>query len=159
MDDLHRGAVVLLEYLYNAFALGQGGLGIGIQIGAELGKALQLTVLAVNQLKGTRNRLHGLDLRSAADTGNRNAGIDGGHNAGMEQLGFQEDLAIGDGDDIGGDVGGNIAGLGFDDGQRGKGTAALFLGKARGALQQAGMQIEYIAWVGFTARRAPDEQG
>ena len=55
MDDLHRGAVVLLEYLYNAFALGQGGLGIGIQIGAELGKALQLTVLAVNQLKGTGN--------------------------------------------------------------------------------------------------------
>ena len=41
---------VLLEDFNNALALCQTRLGISIQVGAKLGKALQLAVLGVNQL-------------------------------------------------------------------------------------------------------------
>ena len=45
-----------------------------------------------------KRQLHGLDLGVAADTGHRDTGVDCRHDAGVEQLGLQEDLTIGDGD-------------------------------------------------------------
>ena len=100
----HGGGAVLLEHFHDALALCQAGLGVGVQIGTELGERLQLAVLGVDQLQGAGHFLHGLDLGVAADTGHRDAGVDGRHDAGMEQFRFQEDLAVGDGDDDGGDV-------------------------------------------------------
>ena len=61
--------------------------------------------------------LHGLDLSVAADTGHRDTGVDCRHDTGVEQLGLQEDLTVSDGDNVGGDVGGNVARLRLDDGQ------------------------------------------
>ncbi len=83
-------------------------------------KALQLAVLGVDQLQRAGDLLHGLDLGVAADTGDRDTGVDGRADAGVEQLGLQEDLAVGDGDDVGRDVGGNVARLRLDDGQSGQ---------------------------------------
>ena len=40
---------VLLQDFHNALALCQTRFGVGIQVGAKLGKALQLAVLGVNQ--------------------------------------------------------------------------------------------------------------
>ena len=77
----------------------------------------------------------------------------------MEQLGFQEDLAVGDGNHVGGNIGGYVARLGFNDRQRRDGAAAVLGIDAGGALQQAGMQVEYVAGVGFTSGRAADQQG
>ena len=58
-----NGAVaVLLQHLNDALALRQTRLGICVQIGAELGKALQLTILRVDQLERTGDLLHRLDL-------------------------------------------------------------------------------------------------
>ena len=76
----------------------------------------------------------------------------------MEQLGEQEDLAVGDGDDVGGDVGGYVARLGFDDGQCRDGTAAMRGVQPCGALQKAAVQVEHIAGIGFASRRTADEQ-
>ena len=79
--------------------------GIGVQVRAKLGKALQLAILGVDQFQRTGNFLHRLDLSVAADTGNRNAGVDGRTDTGVEQLSLQEDLAVGDGDNVGRDIG------------------------------------------------------
>ena len=108
-------------------------LGIGVQVRAELGKALQLAILGVDQLQRTGNLLHRLDLSVAADTGNRNAGVDGRTDTGVEQLSLQEDLAVGDGDNVGRDIGRNITCLGLDDGQRGQRTAAFLVGSSLAA--------------------------
>ena len=77
----------------------------------------------------------------------------------MEQLGFQINLAVGDGNDVSRDIGRNVAGLSFDDGQRRHRAAAVFRGHAGGTLQQAGMEIEHVAGEGLTSGRTADQQG
>ena len=71
---------------------------------------------------------------------------------------LQEDLAVGDRDDVGRDVGRDVAGLGLDDRQRGEAAAALLVGELGGALQQAAVQVEDVARVGLAARRAAQQQ-
>ena len=86
-------------------------------------------------------------------------GLTAGMNAGVEQLGLQEDLAVGDGDDVGGDIGRHVAGLGLDDGQRGQTEPPPYSGAQPGrTLQQTAVQIEDVAGVGFTSRRTADQQ-
>ena len=50
-------------------------------------------------------------LGGGPDPGHGESDVDGGADALVEQLGLQEDLAVGDGDDVGRDVGGHVAGL------------------------------------------------
>ena len=45
----------------------------------------------------------------------------------LNKIGLKVDLAVGDGDDVGRNVGGNVAGLRFDDGQRGQRSAAVLV--------------------------------
>ena len=46
----NRGVLVLLQDFHDTGALFQTGLGVGVQIGTELGEALELAVLGVDQL-------------------------------------------------------------------------------------------------------------
>ena len=64
-----------------------------------------------------------------ADARHRDAGVDGRHDAGVEQLGLQEDLAVGDGDDVRRNVGGNVTRLRLDDGQSRQAAAAQLIGE------------------------------
>ena len=77
----------------------------------------------------------------------------------MEQARLQEDLTIGNGDNIGGNVGGNIARLGFDDGQSGHAAAAGGLVQPCRPLQKAGVQVEHIAGIGLASGRPLEQQG
>ena len=88
----------------------------------------------------------------------RVADVDGGPDAGVEEVALQEDLAVGDGDDVGRDVGRDVAGLGLDDGQRGEAARALLVVQLRRALEQAAVQVEDVAGVGLASGRPPQEQ-
>ena len=77
----------------------------------------------------------------------------------VEQVGFQEDLAVGDGNHVRRDVGGHVAGLGLDDRQSGQGTAAVVFGDAGGTLQQTAVEIEHVAGIRFAAGWALQDQG
>ena len=120
---------------------------------------MQLAVLGVQQLQRTGHLLHGLDLGVAADTGDGNTGVHGGHDAGVEQLGLQEDLAVGDGNDVGGNVGGHVAGLRLDDGQSSQTAAPKLRGQLGCPLQKTGVEVEDVAGVGFPSGRTADQQG
>ena len=133
--------------------------GLGVQIRAELGERLHILVLGQLDAEVGVGFLHGLGLCRAAHTGDGQADIDSRAVACVEQGALEEDLAIGDGDDVGGDVSGDIACLGLDDGQGGDGTAAQVIPHPAGALQQTGVQIEDIAGVSLTAGGAPQQQG
>merc|ERR1712079_532795 len=85
--------------------------------------------------------------------------VDGGSDTLVEQLGFQEDLSVSDGDDVGGDVGRHVSGLGLDDGKRGEGAAAHGVAHLGGSLQQPGVEVEHISGVSLTAGGAPQQQG
>ena len=86
----------------------QGLLGSSVQVGAELGKGSDLTVLGQEELERTSNLLHGLELSGGADTRHGQTDVDRRSDTLEEELGLQEDLAVGDGNDVGGNVGRDI---------------------------------------------------
>jgi hypothetical protein len=57
-----------------------------------LGESGNLTVLGQEELQGTSDLLHGLDLGSGTDTGHGQTDVNSGTDTLVEELGFQEDL-------------------------------------------------------------------
>ena len=114
-------------------------------------KDLQFQELQIIQLHVSRLFLDARMLRGAADARYRFGDVYGRQEAGGEQCLVEIDLAVGDGDEIGGDVAGDIAFLGLDDGQGGKGAAARLGAEAGGPLQQAGVQIKDVSGIGLAA--------
>ena len=161
-DDLDlqglRLVLRLLEHLDQAGAARELGLGRRVQVGAEGGERLELAELGEVQAQAPGDLLHRLGLGRAADAGDRDADVDGGADTGVEQVGLQEALAVGDRDDVGRDVGRDVVGLGLDDRQAGHRAAAELVGQLRAALQQPGVQVEDVAGVGLAARRAAQQQ-
>ena len=71
---------------------------------------------------------------------------------------LQEDLSVSDTNDIGGNVGGHISGLGLDDG-KGCETSSSKLGvHLTGTLKQTTVKVEDISGVGLTTGGAPQEE-
>ncbi len=115
----------LLENFAQQPAAPDLGLGARFQLGAEAGEDFQFEELQVVELHPSRLFLDARVLRLAADAGDRQRHVHRRQDAGGEQPPVEVDLAVGDGDEIGGDVGGDLAFLGFDDGQRGQAAAAM----------------------------------
>ena len=76
----------------------------------------------------------------------------------VEQLCLQEDLSVSDGNDIGGDVGRHVTGLGLNDGQSGEGAATHGVTHLGSSLQQTGVEVEHISGVGLTTGRTPQQK-
>src|SRR5207244_672344 len=125
---------------------------------AELREGGQLAVLRQLEAQGPGDLLHGLDLRVPAHAGDRDADVDGRPLARVEQVRLEEDLAVGDGDDVGGDVRGDVARLGLDDGKGGQAAAPALPGHLRRALEQAAVQVEDVAGVRLAAGRPAQEE-
>ena len=87
---------------------------------AEPREGLELLELRVGQLEIAGNGPIGGPLRLAANARNGFADIDRGQHAQLEQRRRQIDLAVGDGDEIRRNVGGDVLRLGLDDRQRGE---------------------------------------
>merc|ERR1719402_1281271 len=155
----HGHVLALLQQLGQPDTPVQQLLGGGIKIGTELGEGSNLTVLGELKLHGTGDLLHGLGLGSGADTGHRETDVDGGSDTLVEQLSLQEDLAVSDGDDIGGDVGGHVTSLGLDDGQGSEGATSHGVGHLGSTLKQPGVEVEDVTRVSLTAWGTPEQQG
>ena len=154
----HGHVLALLQQLGQPDTPVQQLLGGGVKIGTELGEGSDLTVLGKLKLHGTGDLLHGLGLGSGADTGHGETDVDGGTDTLVEQLGLQEDLAVSDGDDVGGDVGGHVTGLGLNDGQGGEGATSHGVGHLGGTLKQPGVEVEDVTGVSLTAWGTPEQQ-
>merc|ERR1719167_944796 len=133
-------------------------LGGGIKVRAELGKGGDFSVLSQFQLHGTSNLLHGFGLDSRSYSGHRQTDVNGGSDTLVEKLSLQEDLAVSNGDDIGGNVSGYITSLGLNDGQSSQGATAHSVGHLGGSLQQSGVEIEHVTGVGLTTRGTTQQQ-
>ena len=158
LPNLQWVAKRLLQNLHQVLAVSQCTAGILIQIRTELGEYFQLAEAGQINTQRTGCFLDRLGLCGAAYTGNRQADVDRRTLTRKEQIVFQIDLSIRDRNDIGGDVRRNVTRLRFDDRQCGHRAAAVFLGQMAGALQQTRMQIEYVARIRFTTRRAAQQQ-
>ena len=92
------------------------------------------------------------------DARHRDADVEGRPLAGVEEVRLEVDLAVGDRDDVGRDVGRHVVRLRLDDRQRRERAAAVGLVEARGTLEQAAVEVEDVARVGLATRRAPQQQ-
>ena len=154
-----RGELRLLEQLGQVGTTVQLGLRSRIQIGSEHGEGFQGTVLGQGDLQRAGDLLQRLGLCRATNSGHGDADVDSRTLVRVEQVGLQEDLTVGDGDHIGRNVCGHVVCLGFDDRQAGHRTAAEVIGNLGAAFEQTGMQVEHIARVCLTSRRAAQQQG
>src|SRR5690606_42023295 len=112
----------------------------------------------------TAELFHDLGLGCTTYPGYRDTGVHRRTDTGVEQVGFQEDLTVGDGNHVGRNERRNVTGLGFDDWQGGQRTGLAFhfaVGEllnvvsinAGSALQQTGVQVKNVTRVGFTSWR------
>lgn len=72
---------------------------------------------------------------------------------------FQTNLSVCDGNDVGGDVGGHVTGLSLNDWQGGEGATTEIVVHLGSPLQQTGVQVEHVTWVGLTTRGTAEQQG
>src|SRR5438067_10697 len=156
--DRQRLVLALLEELDHALAAGQLVLGGLVEVRPELREGRQLAVLREVEPQLAGHLAHGLDLGRAADARDREADVHGRPDAAVEEVGLQIDLAVGDRDHVGGDVGRHVAELGLDDRQRGERAAAERVVELGGALQQSRVQVEHVARVRLPARGPAQQQ-
>ena len=157
--DSHGHVLFLLEELSQLLTTVEELLSGSIKIGAELGESGDLTILGELELKGTGDLLHGLDLGGRSDTGHGQTDVNGRSDTLMEELGLEEDLTVGNGDNVGGNISGHITGLGLNDGESGKGTGTVVLVHLGCSLEETGMEIEDITRVSLTTGGTSQKEG
>src|SRR5262249_15339542 len=101
---------------------------------------------------------HGLGRGRETYARYRETHVDRGANARVEQVGLEEDLAIGDRDHVGRNVSRDVARLGFNNGKRSERSAAQLVAYLRRALQQPAVKVENISGVRLASRRTPQQQ-
>jgi len=155
----HGGVLGLLEQLLETRSTVELLEGLSVEVGSELSEGSDLTVLGELELDLTGDLLHGLDLGSGSNTGHGETDVNGGAEALVEELSLQEDLAVSDGNNVGGNVSGHITSLGLDDGQGGQGSGAEGIGDLGGTLEETRVEVENVSGVSLTSRRATEQEG
>src|SRR5580698_4457443 len=71
-----------------------------VEVAGKLREGGLLTVLGEVELQRAGDAPHRLDLRAAADATYGDADVDGGSHPGEEEIALEEDLPVGDRDDV-----------------------------------------------------------
>ena len=133
--------------------------GVLVHASAEPSKRFELLELRVGELEITGHRAIRRPLRLAADAGHGLGDIDRGQHAELEQRRREVDLPVGDGNQVGRDVGGDILSFGLDERQRGERAATELRAQVRGALEQARVDVEDVPGEGLPTGGAPKQEG
>ncbi len=136
----------------------EGLLGGSIQVGTELGESGDFTVLGQEELERTSDLLHGLELGSGTDTRHGKTDVDGRSDTLVEELSLEEDLAVGDRNDVGGNVGRHVTTLGLNDGKGSHGTTSELVVHLGGTLEQTRVEVEDVTGVSLTAGRTTEKK-
>jgi hypothetical protein len=154
----HRLILTLFEQFHHAHAPRQLHLGGLIQLAPELRECGHLAILREVQSKRPGHLLHGLDLRGSSDPGDRQTDVDRRADTGVEEIAPQIDLTVRDRNDVRRNVRRHVASLRFDDGKRRETASTQFVAQLGCAFEQPGVQIKYIARIGFASRRPAEQQ-
>ena len=88
--------LLLLHELHNAFTAFELLTGCFIEVGCELRECREFAILRECQSNAAAEFLNDLRLRGATNTRDRKAGVYCGTETGIEEVGLQEDLSVGD---------------------------------------------------------------
>jgi len=116
------------DLAYSSAAL-QSLLGFWIKPGAKPGVDLKTLKLRICKAQSTGDLGKGRQLAFAAHTRYRQAYINCGQDPFSKKIRREVDLAIGDGEKIGWELGRDVLGLSLNDGQRRERSAAAILGR------------------------------
>jgi len=100
-----------------------------------------------------------LGLGSGSDTGHRKTDVYGRALALVEESGVKENLTVGDGNHVGGDVSRHVTGLGLNDGKGGQGTTLVVVVELGGTLEKTRVKVEHVSGVSLTSRGTAEEEG
>ncbi len=166
--DGHRLVLRLLEDLDGPCTAIELPARDRVQVRRKRRERLELPVLREIEPQTACDRLHRFDLRRAAHARDRDADVDRGADTSEEEIRLEEDLPVGNRDDVRRDVGRDVARLRFDDRERGQRAPGLedglvvddrvVLAQLRGALEQARVEIEHVARIRFAPRWAAKDQ-
>lgn len=165
----HRGILFLFQQFGHFLTVAQLLTSRFVQIGCELRERSQFTILRQRGTDTTGQFLDDLGLSSTTNTGYGDTRVNRRTNTGVEQVGFQEDLTIGNGNYVGRNECGNVTRLRLDNRQRSQGAGFTFnftIGEllnvfrvnAGCALQQTGVEVEHVARECFTSWRTTEQQ-
>ena len=132
-------------------------LGGSIEIRSELSEGSDFSVLCKFEFKGTSDLFHSFNLGSRSDTGYRKTDIDGRSDTFVEELSFQEDLTVSDGNDISGDIGRDITSLSLNDREGSERSSSVFLVKFGSSFEETGVEIEDVSRVGLSSRGSSEQ--
>jgi hypothetical protein len=107
-----------------------------------LSESSDFTVLGQKKLEGTSDLLHGLKLGSGTDTRHGKTDVNGRSDTLVEEFGFQEDLSIGNRNDVGGDISRHITTLGLDNGESSEGTTTVLVAHLGSTLEETRVEVE-----------------
>jgi len=153
--DGERDVLGLLQELHHPLTARELLLGRLVELGPKLREGRQVAVLGEVEPEPSGDLAHGLDLGGAAHARDREADVHGGPDARVEEIGLQVDLPVGDGDDVGRDIGRHITELRLDDRERGQRSAAQLVVQLGRALEEARVEIEDVPRIGLAPRRPP----
>src|SRR5665213_596064 len=155
---LQRRELRLLQEFSQSRAAIEQALGRGVEVRTELRERRHFAVLGELALDLAGDLLHRLGLRRRSDARHRKADVQRRANTLEEQVALEVDLAVGNRNHVGRDVGRDVIGLGFDHRQRCQRARTLTVIELGGALEQARMQIKHVTGIGLAARRATQQQ-
>ena len=140
-----------------------------VEIRCKLGESRQFPILRQRELDAAGNLLDERHLGGATHPGYRYPRTHRRPDAGVEAIGFEEDLAVGNRNHVGGYEGRNVAGLCLDDWQRCQRPCFAFdcaissrfdicgVDTCR-ALEQTRVQVKDVSGICFTTRRTLQQQ-
>ncbi|MNW59200.1 hypothetical protein D3C74_371060 [compost metagenome] len=120
---------------------------------------MKLAILGKVQTQGTGNLLHCLNLRGAAYPGYGDTNVNRRTLTGVEQVGLQEDLAVGNRNDVRRNVRRYVGSLRFDKRKRRNRSAAKLVAQFSCTFQQTGVQVEDVTRERLAARWTAKQQG
>ncbi len=158
-DQVQRRVLGLFQYLDGALSALELASRERVQIArAELREGLKFSVLGEVAPESAGHLLNRLRLCGATDARNRKSDVDRRSLAGVEQVGFQVDLAVGDRDDVGRNVCRHVVCLRLDDRQRRERPTAKLGRQLGSSFQQPAVQVENVARVRLAPGRPAQQQ-
>ena len=133
-----------------------------VKVRSELCESCQFTILSQSQTNTAAELLNNLGLSCTTYTGHRNTRVNSRTDTCVEQVGFQEDLAVSNGNYVGRNESCNVTGLGFNNRKSCHRTSLAFYCTlslsfdvfridTSSSFEKTAVQVENVARISFTS--------